>query len=276
MSKTTAAVGLVALFIGVGCSAPVVRPPVATYTPHYQFESPKTEIPGSAKSTIAIVTYKQNQADNLSNEFNDRFVKDLQNVLVARGYSVKGPFASKDELTFSDKKGSDFILTYGIAFTNEYSNVQITEKANISQLPQTECDLLWDGTFSNLPIIGVTKNYTKGTAYYFKGEIKNTAKINLTLVESMSGEKMLSKTLDISAEPEAFETNVPHAAIYGTVPAASIRQTKVADIGMQNARFKTADKIYTNAFTSIWKSLDPEELREIKKQSDEIKSKKVY
>lgn len=271
--------GLTALIVGLACTPPqpvAPRPVVTAYTPKYQFDVPKAEVPGSAKTTIAIVTYQQNDSDNVSNEFNSRFVKDLQNVLVARGYSVKGPFLKKDELTFSDKKGSDFILTYGISFSNTFSNVQVSEKAKLSQLPDKECNLLWDGTYMNLPLVGPTKNYSRGTACYYRGELKNMAKINMTLVESMSGEKLWTKTLDISSDPEPFETGNPHAFFYGMDPGAALAKTTFFDIGMNNAAFKSADKIYNNAFTATWKHLDPEELREIKKQADEIKSKKVY
>jgi len=272
--------GLSVLVGGIACTPPqpeVQRPVVTAYTPKYQFEVPKTELPGSAKATIAVVTYQTSRADNVSNEFNSRFVKDLQNVLVARGYGVKGPFVNKDELTFSDKKGSDFILTYGVAFTNSYADVQVSsEEAKFRQLPEQEGELLWDGTYMNLPLLGPTKNYSRGKACYYKGGLKDNAKINLTLVESMSGEKLWSKTIDISSDPEPFETSNAHAFIYGMTPAEALAKTTFYDTGMTNAALKASDKVYNNAFTAIWKHLDPEELREIKKQADEIKSKKVF
>lgn len=270
--------GLVALFGNLACTPPqpvAPRPVVTAYTPKYQFDIPKAEVPGSAKVTIALIAYAQQKSDNVTNEFNSRFVKDLQNVLVARGYNVKGPFATEDELTYSDKKGSDFILTYGISFSSAFSNVQGAEKAKLSQLPEAEVNRIWDGTYTNVPLLGPMANY-RGDAFYFSGELKNSAKINMTLVESLSKEKLWTKSIDISSEPESFVTSSPHALPEGMDATTALAKTTFADTGMNNPALKAADKIYNNAFAAIWKHLDPEELREIKKQSDEIKSKKVY
>lgn len=270
--------GLTALIVGLACTPPqpvAPRPVVTAYTPKYQFDVPKADVPGSAKTTIALITNKRQDKDNVTNEFNSRFLKDLQNVLVAHGYNVKGPFTTEDELTFSDKKGSDFILTYGISFSSAYSNVQGSEKAKLSQLPETEVNRIWDHTYTNVPLLGPMKNY-RGDAFYFRGEMKNSAKINMTLLASMAKETLWSKTIDISSDPEPFETSSPHALPQGMDATTALSQTTFADTGMTNPAFKAADKIYNNAFTAIWKHLDPEELREIKKQADEIKSKKVY
>lgn len=272
------AAGLTLLLAGLACTPPqpvAPRPVVTAYTPKYQFDVPKAEAPGSAKTTIALISYQQNSGDNVSNEFNSRFAKDLQNLLVARGYNVKGPFASKDELAYSDKKGSDFILTYGLSFSSAFSNVQAYEKAKLSQLPDGEINRIWDGTYTNVPLLGPMKNY-RGDAFYFRGEVRTSSKINMTLVESLSSEKLWTKTIDISPAPEPFETSSVHALPQGMDATTALSKTTFADTGMNNPVFKAADKIYNNAFTAIWKYLDPEELREIKKQSDEIKSKKVY
>lgn len=270
--------GLAALIGCLACTPPVPvapRPQVSAYTPKYQFDVPKAEVPGSAKTTIALVTYKQKEGDQVTNEFNSRFVKDLLNALVARGYNVKGPFETKDELTYSDKKGSDFILTYGLSFSSSLNNVQPTERAKLSQLPEVELNRMWDGTYTNVPLLGSMPNY-RGDASYFRGELATASKINMTLVESMSDQKLWSKTVDISTEPTPFETNLPHALPRGVDPTVALRETKVIDWGLTNPVFMASDKIYNNAFTAIWKHLDPDELREIKKQADEIKSKKVF
>jgi hypothetical protein len=245
---------------------------VTAYTPKFQFSVPKTEIPGSAKTTIAIVTF--NKSAKTFNSFNSRFVQDLQNVLVARGYNVKGPFTSVDDLTYSDKKGSDFILLYSLSGTSTFDNVQSTGGGSTSDLPNSEEARIWDGTYGSL--LGVPIKNMNGNADYFHGNLLTSAKINIELDESMSGEKLWRKTVDISANPEPFDTASPHAMANGETPAIAMSKTTYWDLGMTNALNEALDSIYTNAFNTIWKQLDPEELRDLKKQADEIKSKKRF
>lgn len=271
--KNLALAGL-ALSLGLGCLKPDVNPAPtqSAYTPRFQYEVPKAAIPGSAKATVAIVTYQGETGLQLTT-FQARFIADLQNVLVARGFSVKGPFATKDEMTFSDKKGSDFILLYSIAAQNRFLTAAVTGEGRPSSLVPAEENRLWNGTYSNL--LGVSVKNISGSAAYFHGTLAVDAKINLTLVESMTGEKLWTKTLDISSDPEGFDTAQAHALGRGEAPLAAM-QAATFDLGMVNAVNRSLDGIYNNGFKAVWNHLDPQELMEIKKQADEIKSKKVF
>lgn len=266
------------LLILAGCSAPTpepTKPLPPAYTAKFQFAPPTVAAPGSAKVSIALVTYQNNDKD--WNTFNSRFVTDLQGALVARGYSVKGPFATRDEMTYADKKGSDFVLTYSVVGSLDFDNVGLAAQpiSKLSSLPDAEQARMWDGTYTNLPLVGSVKNI-RGKAAYFKGEIKSLSKINLLLAESQSGEKLWTKTVDISIQPESFETVQLHGLPDGTSPKEALAKTTFWDQAMLNAHQRSLDAIYTNAFTAIWKHIDPEEMKAIKTQADEIKGKKVY
>jgi len=274
MHVKTLGIGALLLIAGVGCAPPSATPvrQVTLYTPQFQYAVPKTEVPGSSKTTISIVNFTGNTGLPLTT-FQARFLTDLQNVLVARGFSVRGPFATKDEMTFSDKKGSDFILVYSLSAQSDYQGVSVVSKGKISELPSGEENRVWNGTYST--ILGLPIKNINGDAVYFHGALGVSAKINLTLVESMSSEKLWSKTLDISAPAEFFDTARPHAIAVGEVPAAALKLDTM-DIGVASAINKSLDGIYTNALNGVWKHLDPQELREIKLQADEIKGKKVF
>ncbi len=266
---------LALILAGLGC-APIVAtpppPPVVAYIPKFQFPIPNTAVPGSAKTTIAIVQATPN--NQAFNTFNSRFVQDLQNVLVARGYNVKGPFPTIDDMTYSDKKDSDFILRYGLSGNYIFTNVKTTQSADESQLPPAEEKLIWNGTYTSL--LGLPVKNINGQAKYFSGNFIVSSKINLELDESLSGEKLWMKTIDISANPEPFDTSAPHAIANNEDPTVALEKTTYMDQGMTNALNKALNSIYNNAFTAIWNQLDPMELRDLKKQADEIKSKKRF
>ena len=273
--KIIAISALALMAAGLGCAPPTAAvPQVSIYHPRFQYAVPKAEVPGSAMAAISIVNFNGN-SDLPLTTFQARFLTDLQNVLVARGFNVKGPFATRDEMTYSDKKSSDFILLYSLSAQNQFQEASVSGKGNISDMPKGEEGRIWNGTYSTIPLIPIPiKNYN-GNAVFFHGTLGVSAKINLTLVESMTGEKLWTKTLDISAPAEAFDTSSPHALANGEAPVAALRHD-VMDLATANAINKSLDGIYTNALDTVWKHLDPQELHGIKTQADEIKAKKVF
>lgn len=135
-------------------------------------------VPGSAEVTFAVVDTQVNIGNftagtggSLFNDFASSMTKDFMEILTARGFGVRGPFNTYDEMTFPDKKDSDLILT-----------VKFEINPDVSRVP------LWidsDGA-------GFSLNPFVETVVSVKG------RIDLILSESLTNEKMWTKSVPIT------------------------------------------------------------------------------
>ncbi|MFH1096483.1 MAG: hypothetical protein V1749_03155 [Candidatus Desantisbacteria bacterium] len=114
-------------------------------------------------------------------DIEDPIVRDFQELLIARGFTVNGQFRSYEEMTFSEKKGIDLLLE---------------------------------------PIL-------------------QRGRRSLSIVESLSKEQIWIKNIDIPLN-------------------------------------QNREDAYLNFFQTVWKYLDPEEMKIVKEQAEKIRKKKVY
>lgn len=118
--------GIVAVVcvIIVGCASVTTEPepPRAIITFDY---TPLTEaVPGSADATFAIVGTQFDTPIPLFRTFASNMTKDFGEILTARGFGVRGPFMAYNDLTYSDKEGSDLILTTEVEFSSDTSQIR--------------------------------------------------------------------------------------------------------------------------------------------------------
>lgn len=90
---------------------------------------------GSSNVTFAVVG-TQVAADtyipenSLFSDFADNMTKDFMEILTARGFGVRGPFNTYDEMNFPDKKDSDLILTAEFGISLDTNAVRFKYYAN--------------------------------------------------------------------------------------------------------------------------------------------------
>lgn len=108
-----------------GC-APVntlPEPPRTIFTFDY---TPREAMPGSADVTFAIVGAQIDTPVRLFRNFSRNMANDFGEILTARGFSVKGPFEEYDLMTYSDKEGSDLVLTAEVEFISDLTQLTYT------------------------------------------------------------------------------------------------------------------------------------------------------
>ena len=206
----------------------------APYVANFNYTANIQAKPGSAGVTFAVgnLKYTSNnkkpwfsfpQFINLYKAIKD----DLSEILIAKGFNVRGPFDSYDLIPYSDKKAIDmYIVT-----TMELSTTLKPEK----------------------------------TAEYCTGTVEGKARIILELREVMTRELMWHK--NIPFKEFEFPYNIRHPDI-----------TKPYDLTphIMNDLAKGLEKQYPDLMGTISQLIDPEEMRIIKKQCQELKSKKGY
>ena len=111
----------------VGCAVHV-EPELPRAIITFDYSPPET-MPGSANLTFAVVGAeivggKYGTAIPLFNTFASNMTKDFVEILTARGFSVKGPFQDYDIMTYSDKQGTDLILTAEVEFSSDTTQLK--------------------------------------------------------------------------------------------------------------------------------------------------------
>lgn len=211
------------------------------YVANFNYTPPAQETPGSAEVTFAIADVNY-QSDSFTPwlawpqfaNLDAAIKRDLPSLLTAKGFNLRGPFASYDLMPYQDKKATDLYV-----------------------IPTLE--------------ISVT-NISKGHTIKVKG------KFTLVMKEIITGELMWSKTVPLS--PFEFpETEVPtwvKGLPWDDIVAGKEALVKDMNAGMKNEMAKGIEKQYPELISTIAKLIDPEEMRIIKKQCQELKGKKGY
>lgn len=234
-----------AIFLIHGCTPKAATKEEAAYTPTFDYSPPTSATPASANVTFALVnaTYSENQpwANQWPfTDFSKNMALDFQELLAARGFTVKGPFGSYDELAFPDKKGSDLVLQPALEVRFEVVNPK--SKKHVGLLgPDT---------------------------YSLQGDASVGGRVTLSMMESLSKERMWFKSIELPRNTVRWEGSKRYEA----QPAG----VDFSDPAISNSVGKVMETYYRTVMEAAWKYLDPEEMKLVKKQADEIKAKKVY
>lgn len=241
-----------AMLLLVGCaSAP---PPVASYTPRFTFAYPSGEAPAS-DVTIAIVRPIETNAGatlpagavlaqpstkraQVEANFKNGIVAQLQELLGKKGFKQTGPFDDLNSMTFPDKKGSDLTLTTQLGLT--------------LGIPETSTDL--EQGFGNQVMGGGVMVVSSA------GKCSMAGNVSFVMLEPMSAEKIWIKKIDLPpTEVECSGKGTPG-------------NFNVIDNGVAQLFEKTFQLLMEKA----WDYISPEEVALLKKQSQELRAKKVY
>lgn len=125
MKKLTIQYSIIAaifLIIG-GCVPTTIEPIPPRSVVNFDYTPPSDAVPGSADATFAVVGTKFDTPISLFKTFASNMTKDFGEILTARGFGVRGPFATFNEMTYSDKEGSDVKLTAEVEFNSDISQI---------------------------------------------------------------------------------------------------------------------------------------------------------
>jgi hypothetical protein len=228
----------------VGCaSAP---PPVPEYAPRFSYSYPAGE-PKASDVTIAIVL--PTSADGFATAgqmgtlyvqhamaFNTAMAAQFQELLAKKGFQQTGPFDDLNSMTFPDKKRADLALTAQVGITVAIPSEKMRHQDNL---------------FGTRP----------GVIYSTTGPCTVTGFVSYVLLEPMSGEKLWVKKLDVPT------TEVDCSGERGGPGLGTI---------IANGAAHALEKTYGAVMQRAWDYISPEEIILLKKQSQELRAKKVY
>jgi hypothetical protein len=250
----------IAFVLGLGsasCNQPATRRPAPAlpespwggrYAYSYDLPADIVRPPaGSVPITVAVVnpSYRETDSSVLASPMYSGIGKgltvsmgtDLDKVLIAKGITTTGPFTSSDEITYSEKKGSDLTLA---------PRVFIAAESRLEKPHRIRGAARWEVHFT----------------------LSVTGWITFIMQESMTGEKMWIKKLEL--EP-VLEDGV---IIQRQVPNSG--EVKVLYDGRPDAMATAMKELYPLVLSRFYKYLETDEMLQLKDRSKEIRATKVY
>ncbi len=178
-----------------------------------------------------------------------RFIKnmaaDFSEIVTARGYTVRGPFQTFDEMTFVDKDNSNLILTANIDFNLDTSYILVRQGKSI---------------------------LTSSIYWQYSGSITMHPRITLVINEGLTNEKMWTKSVNITP------INIPLKPVNWASPTLTL-QKYLADEDHDQVYMELANRLesmYQEIMNRTYGYLDPREMALISKQAEELKKRKTF
>jgi len=246
--------GFVTVFglLGMSCaSAPPAKPEAKPYEPHFKYpvEIAKTK----ADVTVALVSPQFEGQDGLLYSHTSKVDPTARSMvgaiggsfnelLIAKGFNVAGPFTALADMTFPEKKGADFVF-YPVFNMNVSMNIVDVKHG-------TETSIL----------TGTSATTSCGVKVLASGDIA------LIVIEPLSGEKMWQKRIALETPPMSVE-GITNPEVCG---GQGITNEMKNDWSLQH------EAIYASLMKNLDKYVTAEEFRVLKTQAGELREKKKY
>jgi len=229
----------VTVLLSVGCFSKKVM--VERYAPIYQHTPTERAEVNSTGLTIALISpqygdKKMNKTAPYSN-FSKNMGDDFEELLIAKGFTIRGPYASRDEMVYSDKEDTDIALIVDIDMEIENESLTTREKAGIPFLK------------------------TDYVSYQVSGTFHQEGDITLTAVSPFKGEKLWKKQIALDRRTiTCTGEDTWELELKGVLPA-------MKDNGIYNPTAKALEEYYQEVMTTATKHLDVREMKQVAAQA---------
>lgn len=227
--------------------------PKQTFT--FDYKTPKLSKLGSSKILVAFI--KPNYAssfENLGNSnelfkrFRDAIGADIEELLIDKGFRIKGSYGSFDDMIFEARKETDIAIAIEIA---------------------PFFSALEGGWTSRIPLKLYSPTPPK-PVYSYSGSVSLVGKIKILGYEPLTHEIIWTKSVDI---PSIENINVTTARSYDrALNGGEI----LIDENIYNSTGKALQAQYSGIMKKIDTHVEPEELNTLKGDIKELKAKKGY
>lgn len=234
------------------CSLPkqttTATPPIQRIPARFDFSPPSRAQAGSTNIAIAMVkpSYVGKNPEYFVNPFNEMAVNmasDFDELLTAKGFTIRGPFGSRDEMTYNDKLNSGFIMEIGIELNPQY-NRRYIRTAHSPSFAELILDKNAPTTYTNKMV----------------GQVTLGGNLVIKAKSAQYGELLWTKS--IALEPASFEC--PGQIVWNGIP--NMHEELNKDDLVYNTLSRELEKLYTKALSLAWQQIDPAEMKTVAEQ----------
>jgi hypothetical protein len=259
MTKTIVLLCATMTLLLTACSltniASKTEPLVQRVPAKFDFSPPSRAQVASSNITIAIVkpTYVGKNPEYFVPPFNEMALSmgnDFEELLTAKGFTVRGPFGSRDEMVYNDKLNSSFVLEISIELNPQY-NRKYSTTSNID----------W--------ISSILGSLTYNSTNRMNGEITLSGNLVINAKSSQYGELIWKKNIALDASSFTYIGSLT----WGSVP--SMADELKQDNLVYNTLSMELENFYLKALNLAWQQIDPAEMKAIGEQAKkaDMKSK---
>jgi hypothetical protein len=248
---------LLTLLISCSASKPTAtpEPKMTRQSANFDYTPPKREPVGSAGVTIALVApnYIGKGAEFSSSPFQEMATSmgnDFEELLTAKGFTIRGPFKSRDEMVFNDKRNSSFVLTVEIDF-------QFQMERKYKTVNTASWGKLLDPN---------AKFYSSNYMYSGAGNLGGN--LIVTAFSPSFGEKLWKKNISMEPIPFSYE-----GSEQWTVPTATLGDEYAKDAKVYNALIKQLEKYYQSAFDLVARQIEVSEMKSVATEASKAEKK---
>lgn len=238
-----------------GCTATqhATAPKEQRVPARFDFAAPSQAKVGSTDITVAIVKplYVGKNPEYYVEPFKEMATSmgnDFEELLTYKGFTVRGPFASRDEMVFNDKVNSSFILEIGIDLKPLY---------NIKYTTSTKTN--WAGL--------VSKYATPTVVYKTSGEVTLAGNLVINAKSSQYGELIFKKNIALEASSFTYEGS------WNWTSKPNFADELNMDNGVYNKLSRELEKFYLKTLNLAWQQIDPAEMKTVAEQAKKADKK---
>ena len=230
-------------------TSPTTVPTLVQRVPaKFDFSPPSRAQTATTAITIAMVkpSYIGKNPEYFVSPFDEmavRMASDFDELLTAKGFTIRGPFGSRDEMTYNDKVNSGFILEIGIELNHEYKRRYVTTTHTPS--------------FGQLLL---DKNAPTTYTYKISGAVTLGGNLVVKAKSAQYGELLWTKSITL----DASTFDCPGQVIWTVVPQMNVELDK--DYLVYNTLSRELEKLYTKALNLAWQQIDPAEMKTVAEQ----------
>lgn len=201
--------------------------------PSFSYSPLTRDSVGSTGLTIALLNpiFINKDIQRFGSPFSDfakAMASDVEELLSSKGFKVRGPFSSIDEMVIPDKLNSDFIIQISL-------DIEPNTHRTMKQ-------------FQNFLTNAITYQVVKG-------DVSFSGKVHLKALSCFSSEKLWIKDLDISEKRFSYTGSV-------RFPTSNVNQfTELnQDVNLWNPVCKILEEYYKESFDILYKQFAKDEM----------------
>ena len=228
----------VVCIIIAGCLTTAVEPEPPRAIITFDYTPPSEAAPGSANTTFAIVGTSFNTPIPIFKTFASNMTKDFVEILTAHGYGVRGPFMTYDDMTYTDKEGSDLKLTAEVEFSTDTSQIQYSA--------------------FDIP----------------SGSVTVKSHVNLIVSESITNERLWTKSIAIT--PFTVNLRTRYSNEWRPIGEELLNYLLKNENRFYSDVNRAMEAQYTEIMNKIYGYLEPKAMTTVTKSARDLRKKKVH